>query len=53
MTHTLATLEVSQSTVKEISAKLCEAGYDHCLHIDSKGRISIDMTGLMLKERPL
>jgi hypothetical protein len=45
MTYTLAEMEVSPDTFREIQGKLIAAGYHHAL-MDEK---SIDMSGLMLK----
>lgn len=45
-THTVATLEVSESTYEEIAKKLREAGYGHVFLDDGV----IDMTGIGLVE---
>jgi hypothetical protein len=45
MTHTYATMEVSEATFKEIEAKLRAAGYDHAL-MDLGS--TLDMHGIAL-----
>lgn len=46
MTHTFATLEVTDSTYEEIEKKLKEAGYDHAF-IEG----AIDMNGIALTKK--
>ncbi len=47
VTHTFATLEVSDRTFKEIKRKLKKAGYDHAF-VDNN---TIDMHGIGLVPR--
>jgi hypothetical protein len=46
-THTLATLEVSESTFNEIKKLLLDAGYDH-VFLDNEE--IIDMQGIGIKK---
>lgn len=49
ITHTIATLEVTIHTYKEIAAKLRAAGYDHAFGADG----TIDMQGIgLVEEKP-
>lgn len=48
MTYTVATLEVSERTYREIEAKLRAAGYDHAFSPDG----TIDMTHIGLERAP-
>lgn len=51
MTHTVATLEVSQAVYDEIAGKLRAAGYGHCF-LEGEGGL-IDMTGIGIEaEKP-
>jgi hypothetical protein len=45
VTHTVALLEVSEATFKEIAEKLREALYDHAFSLDGK---EINMSGIGL-----
>lgn len=47
MTHTFATLEVSDNLYEEVAAKLKEAGYDHAFMEDG----AIDMHGIGLTKK--
>ncbi|MFM0270153.1 hypothetical protein PQQ59_06180 [Paraburkholderia aspalathi] len=48
MTHTVATLEVTERTFQEIADKLRAAGYDHLFMVDG----SIDMYGIAIVATP-
>lgn len=49
MTHTVATLEVSERTYREIATKLRAAGYDNVFMVSlSDARESMDMSGIAL-----
>lgn len=49
-TYTIATLEVTIHTYKEIAAKLHAAGYDHAFGAD--GTIDMQGIGLMEEKKP-
>lgn len=53
-THTLATLEVSEKTYRDIKRRLKKAGGQEDRFIELSGRDALDMNGigLVLKARP-
>lgn len=49
LTHTFATLEVSQAAYVEIAAKLRAAGYDHAFVGDTERHIDMNGIGLAIE----
>lgn len=53
MTHTYATMEVSQATFDEVKKKLEEADYHHAIMYDLREGIILDMRGIaLILEKP-
>jgi hypothetical protein len=51
-THSLARMEVSPATYREVKSLLLQAGYHHAISSDGSGRERLDMTGIALQLRP-
>ncbi|RKE35237.1 hypothetical protein B0G76_1298 [Paraburkholderia sp. BL23I1N1] len=52
VTHTLATLELTECTYREIERKLRAAGYGHLFVQCADGSAAIDMTGIAIAIAP-
>ena len=51
MTHTVAILDVSAATFREIQSKLAGAGYVHAFREDRNGDLLIDLSGLAIRDQ--